>query len=137
MTIIGDIRVSTEQQDLDKQRHLLLDYAHQQKFQINEFIEVEMSSRKNQDERLITELIDKLQASDLLVVAELSRLGRKMLETINLINLLTQQEVEIAFVRQPELSINGSHAQLLLAIYSYFAQAERELSSPQFMKTGV
>ena len=29
MTIIGYIRVSTEQQDLDKQRHLLLDYAQQ------------------------------------------------------------------------------------------------------------
>ena len=46
---IGYIRVSTEQQDLDKQRHLLLDYAHRQQICIDEFIEVEMSSHKNQD----------------------------------------------------------------------------------------
>jgi DNA invertase Pin-like site-specific DNA recombinase len=81
MTTIGYIRVSTEQQDLDKQRHLLLDYAHRQQIRIDEFIAVEVSSRKNQQERRITELLEKLQSGDLLIVAELSRLGRNMLET--------------------------------------------------------
>lgn len=52
-----------------------------------------------------------------------------MLETLNLINTLNEMEVEIIFVRQPELSTNTSHAQLLLAIYSYFAQSEREFIS--------
>ncbi len=129
MTVIGYIRVSTEQQDLDKQRHLLLEYAQQQQLQIHEFIEVEISSRKNQHERRITELLSRLQSGDLLLVAELSRLGRNMLETLNLINTLHESEVQIAFVRQPELSTTGSHAQLLLAIYSYFAQTEREFIS--------
>ena len=129
MTVIGYIRVSTEQQDLDKQRHLLLEYAHQQQLQINEFIEVEISSRKTQRERRITEIIERLQSGDMLVVAELSRLGRNMLETLNLINTLYEKGVQIVFVRQPELSTTASHAQLLLAIYSYFAQTEREFIS--------
>ena len=129
MTIIGYIRVSTEQQDLDKQRHLLLDYAHQQQLQIDEFIEIEISSRKNQRERRITELLERLQSGDLLLVAELSRLGRNMLETLNLINTLHEKDVQISFIRQPELSTTASHAQLLLAIYSYFAQTEREFIS--------
>jgi DNA invertase Pin-like site-specific DNA recombinase len=75
MTIIGYIRVSTEQQDLTKQRHLFLEYAHQQKITIDEFIEIEISSRKNRRERRITELIEKMQSGDMLIVAELSRLG--------------------------------------------------------------
>lgn len=37
--------------------------------------------------------------------------------------------VKIAFVRQPELSTTGQHAKLLLAIYSYFAETEREYIS--------
>ncbi len=45
--IIGYIHVSTEQQDLDKQRHLLLDYAHQQ--QIKDFIEIEISSKNHNE----------------------------------------------------------------------------------------
>lgn len=129
MAVIGYIRVSTEAQDLDKQRHLLLEYAYQQKIQFDEFIEVEISSRKNQRERRITELIEKLQPDDVLIVAELSRLGRNMLETLNLINTLTETKIRLIFVRQPELSTTASHAQLLLAIYSYFAQAEREFIS--------
>ncbi len=129
MTTIGYIRVSTEQQDLEKQRHLLLEYAHQQKITIDEFIEVEISSRKNRRERRITELVEKLQSGDKLIVAELSRLGRNMLETLNLINTLNEMDVQLIFVRQPELSTNASHSQLLLAIYSYFAQSEREFIS--------
>ncbi|MEM9954979.1 MAG: recombinase family protein [Chloroflexota bacterium] len=129
MTTIGYIRVSTEQQDLEKQRHLLLEYAHQQKISIDEFIEIEISSRKNQRERRITELVEKLDSGDRLIVAELSRLGRNMLETLNLVNTLNEMNVQLIFVRQPELSTNASHSQLLLAIYSYFAQTEREFIS--------
>ncbi len=93
------------------------------------FIEIEISLAKNQAERRITELIDKLQDGDLLLVAELSRLGRNMLETLNIIHELTQKGVKIVFIRQPELSTTGPHTQLLLAIYSYFAETEREFIS--------
>ena len=47
MTIIGYIRVSIEQQDLDKQRHLLLDYAQQQ--QIKDFNEIRISSKNHNE----------------------------------------------------------------------------------------
>src|SRR5690606_10035024 len=35
----------------------------------------------------------------------------------------------ITFVRQPELSTSGAHGKLLLAIYSYFAESERDYIS--------
>jgi len=38
-------------------------------------------------------------------------------------------EVEVVFVRQPELSTTGPQKKLLLAIYSYFTEAEREFIS--------
>ena len=127
--VIGYIRVSTDKQDLAKQNHLLLEYAQKHKLLIDEFIQVEISSRKNAKEPRIDELIAKLEAGDILIVAELSRLGRNMWETLNIINQLSETGVEIIFVRQPELSTTGSHAKLLLAIYSYFAEAEREYIS--------
>lgn len=129
MTTIGYIRVSKDDQDVEKQRHLLLTYSQQHKILIDEFIEIEMSSRKDADARRIPELKAKLRAGDLLIVAELSRLGRNMLETLNLINDFTEAGIKIHFVRQPELSTSGPQAKLLLAIYSYFAEAEREFIS--------
>lgn len=129
MKIMGYIRVSSDKQDLQKQEHLLLMYAQQQRMQIDEFIKVEMSSQRNTKERRIDELLSKLKQRDVLLVAELSRLGRNMFEVIEIINQLSQGGVEVIFVRQPELSTTGPLRKLLLAISSYFAEAEREFIS--------
>lgn len=129
MKVIGYIRVSNEKQDFESQKHLLLEYAHQHKLIIDELLSVEMSSRKDTKERRIDELQSKLSAGDTLLVAELSRLGRNMLETLIIINTLSEKKVTIIFVRQPELSTTGQHGKLLLAIYSYIAETEREFIS--------
>jgi len=129
MKVIGYIRVSSDKQDLDKQRHLLWQYAQTHQMLIHEFVPVEMSAQKSQRERRIEELLAKLEPGDTLIVAELSRLGRNMLETLILVNDLIEKGVQIVFVRQPELSTDGPHGQLLLAIYGHFAQTEREYIS--------
>lgn len=131
MKTIGYIRVSSDKQDLNKQRHLLLEHAQRLKIIIHEFIEIEISSTKSSRERKIDELTQKLEDGDLLLVAELSRLGRNMFETLNIINNLLERGVEISFIRQPELSAykNSQHVKLLFAIYSYFAESEREFIS--------
>ena len=129
MKVIGYIRVSSDKQDLQKQEHLLLKYAQQHNLRIDDFINIEISSQKGTKERRIDELLSRLNEGDILLVAELSRLGRNMFEVINIINQLSEQGVEVVFVRQPELSTAGPHRKLLLAIYSYFAEAEREFIS--------
>jgi DNA invertase Pin-like site-specific DNA recombinase len=129
MLTVGYIRVSTDEQDLSKQKHLLLEYAQQQRVIIDRFIEAEVSSRKTPQERRIVELQGLLGHGDHLIVAELSRLGRNMLETLNIINTLSERGIRITFVRQPELSTSGSHGKLLLAIYSYIAETERDFIS--------
>ena len=92
MKTIGYIRVSTEKQDLNKQKHLLLEHAQRIQVVITDFVEVEMSSTKSTHERKIDELNEKLDQGDLLLVAELSRLGRNMFETLNIINRLIERE---------------------------------------------
>jgi DNA invertase Pin-like site-specific DNA recombinase len=96
---------------------------------VGELINIEISSRKGTKARRIDELLARLNEGDVLLVAELSRLGRNMFEVINIINQLSENGVEVIFVRQPELSTVGPHRKLLLAIYSYFAEAEREFIS--------
>lgn len=126
---IGYIRISTDKQDLKKQKHLLLEHSQKAQILINEFIEIEISSTQTKKKRRVEELMQKLKSGDTLIVAELSRLGRNMLETLNIINSLAENNITIIFVRQPELSTVGLHSKLLLAIYSYFAEAERDYIS--------
>jgi DNA invertase Pin-like site-specific DNA recombinase len=129
MRVIGYVRVSTDQQDVEKQKHLLLEHAQANRLLIDEFVRAEVSSRKSAKERRIDELLSKLEEGDVLLVAELSRLGRNMLQTLNIINELSELGIQISFVRQPELSTTGPHTKLLMAIYSYFAETEREYIS--------
>jgi DNA invertase Pin-like site-specific DNA recombinase len=74
-------------------------------------------------------LFEKLSEHDILLVVELSRLGRNMLEVLNIIDSLNKKGVKIIFIRQPELSTNSPHGKLLMAIYSYFAETERDFIS--------
>lgn len=129
MRVFGYLRVSTAEQDLIKQEYLLLTYARANKLHIDEMITVKISATKTQAERKINEIFENLNEGDILLVAELSRLGRNMLEVLNLIEKINEAGIILKFVRQPELSTDSSHTKLLLAIYGYFAQAEREFIS--------
>lgn len=129
--ILGYIRVSTDKQNLENQKHKILSYAHEHKLIIDEFIEIEISSKGDTKKRLIDSIFQKLHAGDTLIVTELSRLGRNMLEILNLIEKFNSLHIKMVFVNQPELSTHTNNAlsSLLLAIYGYFAQTEREIIS--------
>ena len=53
---VAYIRVSTEQQSLQNQKHKILEYAYNYDLKIDKFFEIEVSSRKEQKERLIDRL---------------------------------------------------------------------------------
>jgi len=136
--IIGYIRVSTEQQSMENQKHKLLEYAQNNKMIIDEFIELEISSKKDQKKRLLDAVFEKLKSGDTFMCTELSRLGRNMSEILNLIEKFNNAGIKLIFTNQPELSTNKNEAlsSLLLAIYGYFAQTEREIIS-QRTKQGL
>lgn len=130
MANIAYIRASTQKQDLDTQKLQILDYCQQNKIRIDEIITVEISSKKSQEKRKIIELKEKLQGGDLLISTELSRIGRSMLETITLVLELAEKGVHLIFIRQPELTtFNNATSKLILTIYAYFAETERDFIS--------
>lgn len=125
--VFAYLRVSTEKQDLNKQRHVILEWAHSNKTMIDEFVEIEISSKETLKDRCILELFEKMQSGDTLVMVEISRLGRNMLETLNLIESFFQKGITLIFVRQPVLSTdtNNPFAPLLRAVFGFFAETER------------
>lgn len=131
------IRVSTNKQDMQTQKLQIKEYCRVNGIQIDRFMEVEQSSQKSLESRKIDELKTLLNRDDLLIVVELSRLGRSMLEVMNLVLELSNKGVQMIFLRQPELStFNNACAKLLLAIYAYIDETEREFIS-QRTKAGL
>ncbi|KAB0612164.1 recombinase family protein [Campylobacter hyointestinalis] len=134
---IAYIRVSTNKQDLNAQKLQIFEYCKSQNIVIDEIISLEISSTKSQEKRKIQELKSKLKAGDMLLVTEISRLGRNMLEIINIVLEFTKNGVKLCFLRQMELNnFNNPTFKLILSIYAYLAEIERDFIS-QRTKAGL
>ena len=76
--VIGYLRVSTADQDLEKNKADILQLANQYDLGRVHFVEEKISGRVSWRERKIAEVLESLKANDAIVVSELSRLGRSM-----------------------------------------------------------
>ena len=69
----GYIRVSTDKQTVENQRHEINCFCQQQGLSIDGWIEETISGTKGVDKRKLGRLLRKVQAGDLIICAELSR----------------------------------------------------------------
>ncbi len=88
MKAIAYLRISTPDQDCDNQRLAILDYAHQHRLTIHEFVSIQVSSQKSLKQRGVLELLKRLEPEDMLLVSELSRLGRSVGQIIQMVDYL-------------------------------------------------
>ena len=93
--ILGYIRISTSLQDLKNQKNSINEFARRNSFIVDKFIEVEISSRKNQNDRKINEIFSALNENDILIITELSRLGRSLSEILKIVNSLIEKKVKL------------------------------------------
>lgn len=131
MRVCAYLRVSSDTQDTNHQRLAILDYAQRARFQIDEFIEVEMSSRRSPVDRKLDLLASTLATGDMLIVSELSRLGRSLGEVVTLVDQLYKRRVRFVAVKEKiDLSDNyDMGTKVTVTLFSLFAELERDLNS--------
>src|SRR5262245_26956998 len=78
--ICGYIRVSTDKQTTENQRFEILKFSHEKKLSVDRWIEETISATKKLSDRKLGTLIERMREEDILIVTELSRLGRFLLE---------------------------------------------------------
>ena len=93
--VIGYLRVSTQDQDLEKNKADILCFANDRKLGPVEWLEEKVSGVKAWRQREIAQAVEALQAGDWLIVPELSRLGRSTLDVLDLLAALRQKEVNV------------------------------------------
>ena len=128
---IGYIRVSSDKQTVDNQRLAILEYCQAHKLAVNEWIEIEMSSRKSTKQRRIEELMERLQKGDTLIVSELSRLARSVGQIATIVDTLIRNGVRIICLKE-SIDLNGSKdmtSKVMITMFSLFAEIERDLIS--------
>ena len=123
------IRISTDKQDLENQRYSILEYANKKKLGNVEFIEETVSGKVSWKNRKLKDLIMQLQKGDNLIVAELSRLGRSMLEIMELLNILLSKGVNVYVVKGNYELKDDIQSKVLAFAFSLASEIERELIS--------
>ena len=126
---IAYLRVSTIDQDTEKNKNEILKFANDKDFGKVVFIEEKASGKKSWKERRIKKIIDELGEGDRLIVPELSRLGRSMLEIMEMLSIARQSGIYIYAVKGG-WELNGSIQSKVMAMaFSIAAEIEHDLIS--------
>jgi len=121
------LRVSTADQDTAKYRQDILVFANARGFSHVEFVEEKVSEAKSWKERKIKGIIDELGEGDRLIVPELSRLGRSMLEIMEIMAVAKEKVIAIYDVKNG-WELNGTiQSKVMAMVFSIAAEIERDL----------
>lgn len=123
-------RVSTDKQDFENQKYGVLEYCRRQNIKIDrEVIDNGVSGTVEAKKRHLGALLKKLQTGDVLVISELSRLGRSVIDVLNTCRIITEKKVVCYIVKQG-ITINDSPmGKMILAVLSASSELERDLIS--------
>lgn len=124
----GYLRVSTEEQNLENQKTVILE-----KFNIDKWVYEKKSGTIDYHKRNLGILIKNISKNDVLVITELSRLGRSLNMIFKIINDLIEKGVRVIAIKNnfdlnPYVK-NDYISSIILFAFSLSAQIERDLIS--------
>jgi DNA invertase Pin-like site-specific DNA recombinase len=121
---IAYLRVSTVDQDTEKNKADILKFANSKRFGHIVFVEEKVSGAKHWKQRKIKEVIDELGDGDRLILPELSRLGRSMLE---IMAVAKEKGIAIYDVKNGWELNSSIQSKVMAMIFSIAAEIEKDL----------
>lgn len=126
---IAYLRVSTIEQDIEKNKAEILFLANDKSLGKVEFVEEKVSGKIHWKKRKIGEIIENLEKDDTLLLNEFSRLGRSMLECMEIISIATQKGINIYTVKGNWQLDDSIQSKVMAMVFSMVSEIERDLIS--------
>ena len=127
--IYAYIRVSTDKQTTENQRFEILKFTAEKKQQVDSWIEETVSGTKKAEERKLGQLLQIMKKGDVLIVTELSRLGRSLMEVMSILHQLMQKDIKVFTVKERYELGNNINSKVLAFAFSLSAEIERSMIS--------
>ncbi|MFY9395955.1 MAG: master DNA invertase Mpi family serine-type recombinase [Saccharofermentanales bacterium] len=127
--IYGYIRVSSDKQTVENQRYEITRFAEKEKLSINGWIEETISGTKNYDKRALGKLLKKVKKGDLIICAELSRLGRNLFMIMEILNICMTKECQVWTIKDNYRLGDDIQSKVLAFAFGLSAEIERNLIS--------
>ena len=126
--IYGYLRVSSDEQDVNSQKHGVVEYAKKREWLINEYITDEgVSGGKDPDKRNLGPLLKKLQKGDILIASEISRLGRDLYMVMDILHHCMQSGCKIYTVKDNFSLDDNIQSKVLAFAFGLAAEIERQM----------
>ena len=130
MTTYGYLRVSTIDQNTEKNKFDVLKFANEKKLGNVEFVEEQISGKSNFKNRQLGILLEKMEQGDILIVPELSRIARSITQIFEVIDITKQKEITLYSIKENFSSNDKSiTSTVTTTIFALVAQIERDLIS--------
>jgi DNA invertase Pin-like site-specific DNA recombinase len=129
MTTYGYIRVSSDKQTVENQRFEIVNFAERNNLKVDGWIEETISGTKNYDKRKLGDLLKDVQKDDLIICAELSRLGRKLFMIMEILNYCMNKEAKIWTIKDNYRLGDDIQSKVLAFAFGLSAEIERNLIS--------
>lgn len=126
---IAYLRVSTSEQDLEKNKAAILFLANDKNLGKIEFVEETVSGRTSWKKRKIAVVLESLSKGDNLLVSELSRIGRSMLEIMEVLSIAMEKKVNVYAVKGNWQLDDSLQSKIMAMVFSMASEIERELIS--------
>ena len=127
--IYGYIRVSSDKQTVENQRFEINNFCAKENLHIDGWIEETISGTKNYDKRELGRLLKKVQKDDLIICAELSRLGRSLFMIMEILSLCMKKECRVWTIKDNYRLGDDIQSKVLAFAFGLSAEIERNLIS--------
>lgn len=127
--VYGYIRVSTEKQTVENQKIEIKKYCKERKLRNIKWVSETVSGTKKPEKRLLGKLLDEVKEGDIVVVAEISRLGRSLIMVLNVLQRFLEKGVEVRAIKEGYELGDNIQSKVLAFAFGLSAEIERQLIS--------
>ena len=123
------LRISTVDQDIEKNKADILKLVNEKQLGNVEFVEEKISGTVSWKKRKIYSIINNTKSGDVIIVSELSRLGRSMLEIMEILSIISEKKVSLYSVKG-DWHLDGSmQSKIIAMVFAMASEIERDLIS--------
>ena len=114
---------------MENQRFEINGFAKRQNMQVDDWIEETISGAKSYDKRRLGKLLDKVKEDDLIICAELSRLGRNLFMIMEILNICMTKGCKVWTIKDGYRLGDDIQSKVLAFAFGLSAEIERNLIS--------
>lgn len=127
--IYGYIRVSSDKQTVENQRFEINNFCNREGLIIDGWIEETISGTKAYNKRQLGILLKRIKKDDLIICAELSRLGRNLFMIMEILNICMSKECKVWTIKDNYRLGEDIQSKVLAFAFGLSAEIERNLIS--------